>query len=118
MSNNAIKKIDITQIQYTPMEGEVVQHSLDNCYYIWKDNTWNKVQVEGGGLELGLYDLNKQIIEQLDYSSAYCICNDERVCLNGDSYPYLDWRCDQLGLYLYINDSDIDAEKFISTIKV
>lgn len=58
------------------------------------------------------------IIEQLDYSSAYCICNDERVCLNGDSYPYLDWRCDQLGLYLYINDSDIDAEKFISTIKV
>ena len=58
------------------------------------------------------------IIEQIDYSSAYCICNDERVRLNGDSYPYLDWRCDQLGLYLYINDSDIDTEKFISTIKV
>lgn len=65
MSNNAIKRMDITQVKYTPMDGEVVQHTLDDCYYIWKDDTWNKFQIEGGGLELGLYDLNKQIIEQL-----------------------------------------------------
>ena len=65
MSNNAIKKIDVTQIQYTPLEGEVAFHTLDKCYYIWHDGDWHKLQVEGGGLELGLYDLNKQIIEQL-----------------------------------------------------
>ena len=65
MSNNAIKKIDVTQIQYTPLEGEVAFHTLDECYYMWHDGDWHKLQVEGSGLELGLYDLNKQIIEQL-----------------------------------------------------
>lgn len=64
MSKAKIKKIDPSQIKYTPKEGEVIQTPNEE-YLIYKDGQWNKLNVESSNLELNLYDINKQIIGQL-----------------------------------------------------
>ena len=65
MSSAKIKTVDISQIRYTPKEGEIVQHSLDNNFYIYKDDNWMKIDMDKSGINIGLYDINKQIISQL-----------------------------------------------------
>ena len=60
----SIKQLDPSQIRYTPDEGEIIQN-LDGEYLIWKDGNWNKINVEGSSISMGLYDMNKQIIAQL-----------------------------------------------------
>ena len=47
--------------------GEMALCSDTNEVYCWDEKTgWSLINVEGKGLELNLYDLNKNIIEQLD----------------------------------------------------
>ena len=47
--------------------GEMALCSDTNEIYCWDEKTgWSLINVEGKGLELNLYDLNKNIIEQLD----------------------------------------------------
>lgn len=60
----SIKQLDPSQIRYTPDEGEIIQNP-DGEYLIWKDGNWNKINMEGSNLSMGLYDINKQIIAQL-----------------------------------------------------
>ena len=60
----SIKQLDPSQIRYTPDEGEIIQNP-DGEYLIWKDGNWNKINVEGSNISMGLYDMNKQIIVQL-----------------------------------------------------
>lgn len=60
----SIKQLDPSQIRYTPDEGEIIQNP-DGEYLIWKDGNWNKINVEGSNISMGLYDMNKQIIAQL-----------------------------------------------------
>ena len=73
MGQTTVKKIDPSQIRYTPNEGEIIQ-TPEGKFMIWHDNTWNEVKIEGGGINMGLYDMNKQIISQLpcmeDFSKA------------------------------------------------
>lgn len=64
MGNLKIKKIDPSQIRYTPVEGEIVQ-TPEGKYLIWHEDAWNELKMEGGGINMGLYDMNKQIISQL-----------------------------------------------------
>lgn len=59
-----IKKIDVSQIKYTPPEGEIVQN-LNGDFLVWKDGNWNTIKMEGAGVELGIYEMNKQIIRQM-----------------------------------------------------
>ena len=60
----SIKQLDPSQIRYTPEEGEIIQNP-DGEYLIWQDGNWNKINVEGSNISMGLYDMNKQIIAQL-----------------------------------------------------
>ena len=60
----SIKILDPSQIRYTPDEGEIVQ-TPEGDYLVWKDGNWNKINVEGSNISMGLYDMNKQIISQL-----------------------------------------------------
>ena len=60
----SIKQLDPSQIRYTPDEGEIIQ-TPEGEYLIWKDGNWNKINVEGSNISMGLYDMNKQIIAQL-----------------------------------------------------
>lgn len=73
MGQTTVKKIDPSQIRYTPDEGEIIQ-TPEGKFMIWHDNTWNEVKIDGGGINMGLYDMNKQIISQLpcmeDFSKA------------------------------------------------
>ena len=65
MGNVKIKKVDFSQIRYTPEEGEIIQNSLDDKFYIFKDGDWMLINMESSGINMGLYDMNKQIISQL-----------------------------------------------------
>ena len=60
----SIKQLDPSQIRYTPDEGEIIQ-TPEGDYLIWQDGNWNKINVEGSNISMGLYDMNKQIIAQL-----------------------------------------------------
>lgn len=64
MGDLKIKKIDPTQIRYTPTEGELIQ-TPEGKYMIWHEGAWNEIKMENGGINMGLYDMNKQIISQL-----------------------------------------------------
>ena len=74
-----IRKIDPSQIRYTPQEGEIVQNP-EGKYLIWKDNQWNIINMESSGIDLSLYDMNKQIIAQLpdltDWDRVEALLND------------------------------------------
>lgn len=61
----SIKKIDVSQIKYTPLEGEIVQDSKTGEFMVCHDDAWQVIKMEGGGVEMGIYDMNKQIISQL-----------------------------------------------------
>ena len=65
MMGQKIKKMDFSQINYTPMEGELMQNSEDGHYYVWHDGEWCAVKMDSSGFEMGLYDMNKQIISQM-----------------------------------------------------
>lgn len=67
---SGIKKLDPSQIRYAPQEGEVIQN-LDGDYLVYKSGEWCSLKSEGSGLNLGLYDLNKQIIAQLPPLEAF-----------------------------------------------
>lgn len=64
MGDLKIKKIDPTQIRYTPTKGELIQ-TPEGKYMIWHEDGWNEIRMESGGINMGLYDINKQIISQL-----------------------------------------------------
>ena len=65
MGNAKIKKADLSQIRYTPQEGEIMQNLSDDKFYIWKEDKWMQINTDSSGLNMGLYDINKQIISQL-----------------------------------------------------
>ena len=79
MGNLKIKKIDPSQIRYIPKEGEIIQ-TLEGKYMIWHDGGWNEIKTEGSGINMGLYDMNKQIISQLptlnDFTKAIADVRD------------------------------------------
>ncbi len=64
MGDIKIKKIDPSQIRYTPAEGELIQ-TPEGKYMIWHEDGWNEIKMESSGIDVGLYDMNKQIIAQL-----------------------------------------------------
>ena len=65
MGATKIKKIDVSQIRYTPQVGEVVQDATTGKFMVWTNEGWNTVKTENSGINMGLYEMNKQIISQL-----------------------------------------------------
>ena len=65
MNKSTIIKIDKSQIKYTPAEGEVIQDSVSGDFFAYQQGEWHKLSMDKSGLNMGLYDLNKQIISQL-----------------------------------------------------
>lgn len=65
MGNTKIKMIDPSQIRYAPQEGEIVQSTVDKKFYIYQNGNWMQMNVDSSGINMGLYDMNKQIISQL-----------------------------------------------------
>jgi hypothetical protein len=46
----SIKKIDVSQIKYTPLENEIVQDSKSGKFMTYHDGSWHTIQMEGGGI--------------------------------------------------------------------
>ena len=65
MGTTKIKKIDVSQIRYTPQIGEVVQDAVTGNFMVWTNEGWNTVKSENSGINMGLYEMNKQIISKL-----------------------------------------------------
>lgn len=63
--SKSVKKIDLSQIKYAPQENEIIQNSQDNEMYIYKNGSWLKIDAKQSGINLSLYDMNKQIVSQL-----------------------------------------------------
>lgn len=61
----SFKKMDLSQIKYDPIDGEVAIDAITEKVMIYHEGKWVPVTSDGVGLSLGLYDLNKQIIAQL-----------------------------------------------------
>jgi hypothetical protein len=87
---------------------------------IWHDNNWAEIKMENSGIELSLYDLNKQIIAQLsefnDYISAsksidqlYEIHENQFFMLYGQEISYFT-------LFEIIDDTKF-AEEVFSCLK-
>lgn len=78
MANN-IKECDITQIKYTPVDGEVIRDSNSGKYYIWNNNEWHRVTVNGSDINMTQYDLSKSVVAQLpecNISAKVSLIND------------------------------------------
>lgn len=60
-----IKKVDLSQIKYEPMDGEVAYDTSTEKIMVYHDGAWQQITTQGSGLNIGLYDINKQIIAQL-----------------------------------------------------
>ena len=67
----------------TPQEGEVAQ-TEDGKLKIFQDGEWKDLNVEGSNLELGLYEINKQIISQLPSLTDEEL--DKKIDVINDSY--------------------------------
>lgn len=65
MMGQKIKKMDFSQINYEPIEGEIMQNAEDGHYYVWHDGEWRVIKMDNSGFEMGIYDMNKQIISQM-----------------------------------------------------
>lgn len=57
-----------------------MQNSQDGKFYMWHDENWHEIKMENSGIEMGLYDMNKQIIAQLpdvtDWDRVEALLND------------------------------------------
>lgn len=67
-----------------------MQNAADGHYYIWHDNQWNVIKMDSSGFEMGLYDMNKQIISQLpdltDWDRAAEVLTNFDIDWNNDYY--------------------------------
>ena len=54
MGATKIKKIDVSQIRYTPQVGEVVQDATTGIFMVWTNEGWNEIKTENSGINMGL----------------------------------------------------------------
>lgn len=109
-----VKNYSILSALQNHQEGEVAYCEDEQQYYIFKDGKWLKVEANmtSDGLQLNLYDLNKQIMEQLpdfneeqikDFKAALEIWKSSRA----DKYYMLYGK--EIGYFtLFVEDSDKD----------
>jgi len=109
-----VKNYSILSALQNHQEGEVAYCEDEQQYYIFKDGKWLKVEANmtSEGLQLNLYDLNKQIMEQLpdfneeqikDFKAALEIWKSPKA----DKYYMLYGR--EIGYFtLFVEDIDED----------
>ena len=90
MGKQKIKKMDLSQVNFTPIEGEIMQNAADGKYYIWHEDGWHEFKMDSSGVEMGLYDMNMQIIAQLpdltDWDRVEQLFNDFHTSWNNKYY--------------------------------
>lgn len=64
MAKFQYKIVDISQINYTPDDGEVIMDRETKNFFIYRDNHWMLIQFENLNPKMNLYDINKQLDAQ------------------------------------------------------
>lgn len=82
--------MDLSQVNFLPIDGEIMQNTLDDKYYIWRENNWHEIKMDNSGFQMGLYDINKQIIAQLpdlvDWDRVSEVLRDFDINWNNNYY--------------------------------
>lgn len=117
-----VQNFSILSALQNHQEGEVAYCQDEQQYYIYKDGKWIKVEANmtSDGLQLNLYDLNKQIMEQLpDFNEEQI--NDFKAALEiwkspkADKYYMLYGR--EIGYFtLFAEDNDDDDNLFSDSV--
>lgn len=126
MGTTTIKKADLSQIRYTPQEGEIMQNTVDGKFYIWHNDSWALINVDNSGINMGLYDMNKQIISQLpeltDLEDKYYTINNLHAKFNNFYYMMYGKEISYFTLFKiiepqYFGNEVIDCLKNVGIIK-
>ena len=126
MGKAKIKTIDPSQIRYTPQEGEIIQNSIDKKFYIYNNDDWVLMNINDSGINIGLYDMNKQIISQLpeltDLEDKHYTINSLHAKFNNFYYMMYGKEISYFTLFkivdpTYFGGDVIDCLKNIGTIK-
>lgn len=126
MGTTTIKKADLSQIRYTPIEGEIMQNTVDGKFYIWHDDSWALINVDNSGINMGLYDMNKQIISQLpeltDLEDKHYTINNLHAKFNNFYYMMYGKEISYFTLFKiiepqYFSSEVIDCLKNVGIIK-
>lgn len=114
------KRADLSQIRYEPIEGEIMQNTIDDKFYIYHENQWKEIKMDSSGFEMGLYDMNKQIISQLptltDLERAENIINNAHTNWSNDYYMLYGKEISYFTVLL-VKDATLFGEIVIDCIK-
>ncbi len=72
--NNIVPDLKTLHALQNHLEGELIYCEENSKIYTWK-NGWEEVNVENKGVSMNLYDLNKNIINQLETMTPNDIAN-------------------------------------------
>ena len=66
MAITQIKKLKTLNALQNHDENEIIFCEENEKYYTWQENDgWQEVQINGNGVSMNLYELNKSIVNQL-----------------------------------------------------
>ena len=128
MGSTTIKKVDISQIRYTPKVGEVVQDATTGKMMLWGENGWSEIKTEGSGINMGLYDMNKQLISQLpalndeDLKDTHYTIHSLHAKYNNDYYMLYGKEISYFTLFkindvTYFGNEVVECLKNVGTVK-
>ena len=100
-------------------ENQMAYVSETKKVYQYKEGKWDEIVVEGGGVELSLYDMNKQIISQLP-DLPYEIIKEKIDFLNVFAQDidskYFMLLCKDIGYYTLFIKNEHSDEDFGSAV--
>lgn len=103
-----------------------MQNTTDGKYYIWHGDNWHELKMESSGIEMGLYDMNKQIIAQLpdltDFTTAEQAINALHVEHHNAYYMLYGKEISYFTIFKikepqYLGQEVIDCLKYVGQIK-
>lgn len=120
-----IKRItDKELVNYSPAEGEIVivesTETNESFGLIYMNSKWNELSPQGGGsCGISLYDLNKQIIEQLPVISSEGFEDILRDFLKTEENSFYMLYGKEISYFtLFLTHSAEDATNFAKEIKM
>lgn len=100
---------DMNCLQNHP-EDEVVYVTNEQKYFIWNDNKYEEYHFKTSGVDINLYELNQQIVSQLEPLNQEQLFSTENICtldafqIKTDNKYYM-FLCNELKSYTIFTKS-------------
>ena len=102
------------------IEGETVYCEETEKFYSWQEDGWGEIKIEGEGISMNLYDLNKSIINQLSPLTTQDIINRMEVLdalYNNTMNRHYMLLCKEYNYYtIFENDTMISMPTFCAAV--